>query len=130
MDNKCPACGASISEDSNFCSYCGAKLDDGVKRSEIHIEHRIQNVAEVIRAQYEEKESQFRIQNAISEKQKRKTKRYTLIVMLITSSIITGYGFTHPIDAEGHIGGIPGLSIFIAIGTLIGIIRQLLTGKW
>ena len=77
MDIKCPACGAHLSDESRFCSYCGAKIDDGVKRAEIRIEHRTEDVAEVIRAQYEERESQLRIQNAVNQKQQLKTKRYT-----------------------------------------------------
>ena len=130
MDIKCPACGAHLSDGSRFCNYCGVKIDDGIKRSEIRIEQRNEDVAEVIRAQYEKKESEIRIQNAISEKQKRKTKRYTLIIMLVISSIIGGIGFANPIDAEGHPGGIPGTFVIIAIGTIIGIVYQLLTGKW
>ncbi len=27
MNTKCPACGYSLPEDSEFCQYCGAKLD-------------------------------------------------------------------------------------------------------
>ena len=57
MAVKCTECGASIQDDSKFCKYCGAKIvQDELKRVEVKIE----NTAEIKRADYEEKESEFR----------------------------------------------------------------------
>ena len=60
MSLKCPDCGASLTDDSRFCRYCGAKIDDGVKRTEIKIDKHVEDVAEIRRAEYEEKESLLR----------------------------------------------------------------------
>ena len=59
---KCPDCGASISEDSQFCKYCGAKIDDGVKRSEINvnIHKKIEDVGNIKWAELAEKEADRR----------------------------------------------------------------------
>ena len=56
---NCPHCGAVIKE-GKFCNYCGAKLPDDTKRVEVKIDKRIEDVAEVKRAEYEEKESALR----------------------------------------------------------------------
>jgi len=57
MAVKCTECGASIQDDSKFCKYCGAKIvQDELKRVEVKIE----NTAEIKRADYEEKESELR----------------------------------------------------------------------
>lgn len=53
---KCPDCGATLTDDSRFCKYCGAKIDDGVKRIEVNVHNKIENVAEIKRAEREEKE--------------------------------------------------------------------------
>ena len=57
MAVKCTECGASIQDDSKFCKYCGAKVvQEDLKRVEI----KIDNSAEIKRAEYEEKESELR----------------------------------------------------------------------
>ena len=57
MAVKCTECGASIQDDSKFCKYCGAKIvQDELKRVEV----KIDNTAEIKRADYEEKESELR----------------------------------------------------------------------
>ena len=53
---KCPDCGATLTDDSRFCKYCGAKIDDGVKRMEINVNKKIEDIAEIKRAEREEKE--------------------------------------------------------------------------
>lgn len=60
MSFKCPDCGASLTDDSKFCKYCGAKIDDGVKRIEVKIDKRVEDVADLRRVEYEEKESELR----------------------------------------------------------------------
>lgn len=57
---KCPECGAIITNESKFCNYCGARIEDGTKRVEVKIDKRVEDVAEVKRATYEEKESLIR----------------------------------------------------------------------
>jgi len=74
MSFKCPDCGASLTDDSKFCKYCGAKIDDGVKRIEIKIDKRIEDVAEVRRASYEEKESELRQKKMKRELRKGRVK--------------------------------------------------------
>ena len=54
---KCPDCGATLTDDSKFCKYCGAKIDDGVKRVEVNVNKRIEDIAEMRRAEREERES-------------------------------------------------------------------------
>ena len=57
MAVKCTECGASIQDDSRFCKYCGAKIvQDELKRVEV----KIDDTAEIKRAEYEEKESELR----------------------------------------------------------------------
>lgn len=56
---KCPQCGAEVRE-GKFCNYCGASLPDDTKRVEVKIDKRIEDVAEVRRAEYEAKESELR----------------------------------------------------------------------
>lgn len=57
MTVKCTECGASIQDDSKFCKYCGAKIvQEDLKRIEV----KIDNTAEIKRADYEEKESELR----------------------------------------------------------------------
>ena len=74
MTFKCPDCGASLTDDSKFCKYCGAKIDDGVKRMEIKIDKRVEDVAEVKRASYEEKESLLRQKKMKRELRKGRAK--------------------------------------------------------
>ena len=76
---NCPACGAVIKE-GRFCNYCGAKLPDDVKRSEITINKRIEDVAEMKRAEYEFEESKIRRVDYIRQLKARTTKRVSLIV--------------------------------------------------
>lgn len=57
---KCPQCGSTLKDDGRFCSYCGTKLPDDVTRIEVKIDTRVEDVAEVKRASYEEQESKIR----------------------------------------------------------------------
>ena len=63
---NCPNCGAAVKEGS-FCNYCGAKLIADPRRVEIKIDQRIEDIAELKRAEYEEQESRIRQRRAIEE---------------------------------------------------------------
>ena len=56
MAIKCTECGASIQEDSKFCKYCGAKIEENIQRIEI----KIDDTADIKRTEYEEQESKLR----------------------------------------------------------------------
>ena len=73
---NCPNCGAVIKE-GKFCNYCGAKLPDDTKRVEVNINKRIEDVAEVMRANYETEESKLR------QKQMKKELRGSKIKWII-----------------------------------------------
>lgn len=127
---RCPACGAYITTEGRFCSHCGAKIDDGVQRSEIRIDQHIQNDAEVRRAQYEEQESQLRQQQIKGEIRSKKAKHIILFVLLglsvlcLTTGILAGLLFDEDFYRIAFTGGI---CSFAAGGT---IISQLINGKW
>lgn len=90
MSFKCPDCGASLTDDSRFCKYCGAKIDDGVKRSEIKIDinKRIENVAEIKRAEREERESLRRERKEKAQTVGKWIRRGFLIALLVASLIM------------------------------------------
>ena len=71
---RCPQCGSVLKDDSRFCNYCGAKIDDGTKRIEVKIDKRIEDVAEVRRVSYEEQESLLRQKKMKKELRKGKVK--------------------------------------------------------
>ena len=56
MAIKCTECGASIQDDSKFCKYCGAKIEENIQRIEI----KIDDTADIKRTEYEEQESKLR----------------------------------------------------------------------
>lgn len=82
MSFKCPDCGASLTDDSRFCKYCGSKIDDGVKRIEVSgkvdhdVTHRFLFNSEArmkkIEAKKELEEEKLR-QQVLLEEEKRKT---------------------------------------------------------
>lgn len=124
---KCPDCGAPILSDSRFCSHCGAKLDDGVKRVEVNIHKRIEDIAEIKRAGYEEKESELRQKKAGMDVNSRRIKRWSCLILLGLCALMLLYILIFPASS---------FSIFCVIGAcslpfLLGyIIYQLVTGKW
>ena len=83
---NCPSCGAVVKE-GKFCNYCGAKLPDNTKRVEVKIEKRIEDVAEVKRAAYEEKESELRQKQMKRDLRKGKVK-WTIIGILTLYGIL------------------------------------------
>lgn len=90
MSFKCPDCGASLTDDSRFCKYCGAKIDDGVKRSEIKIDisKRVEDVAEIKRAEREERESLRRERKEKAQTIGKWIRRGFLIALFLASLIM------------------------------------------
>lgn len=94
---KCPDCGASLKDDSRFCNYCGAKIDDGVKRMEININKKIEDAAEIKRASYEEKESLLRQKKMKRDMRKGRIKTFFFlgcvaitVIMFIVDVVVHG----------------------------------------
>lgn len=90
MSFKCPDCGASLTDDSRFCKYCGAKIDDGVKRSEVKIDinKRIEDVADIKRAEREERESLRRERKEKAQTIGKWIRRGFLIALFLASLIM------------------------------------------
>lgn len=130
MSFKCPDCGASLTDDSRFCKYCGAKIDDGVKRSEIKIDinKRVEDVADIKRAEYEEKESRARIRSIERGDKRGKGKRITLLILLVLSALMSIPAFAQTSSVALLLIGMASVVLFVVVGG--GIIYQLITGKW
>ena len=56
MQNHCPSCGAPITDQTGFCSHCGARLPDTSRTLEIKYEDAVK--LEEIRLKYENEERQ------------------------------------------------------------------------
>ena len=83
MAVKCTECGALIQDDSKFCKYCGAKVvQEDLKRVEV----KIDNTAEIKRAEYEEKESKLR--QIKMERELRKEKKRPYVIGAKVASIL------------------------------------------
>lgn len=90
MAVKCTECGASIQDDSKFCRYCGAKIImDDTKRVEV----KIDNTAEIKRADYEEQESLLRQEKMKRELKKEKRKPYVILAKVLSVLIPLAIGF-------------------------------------
>ena len=116
MSIKCSNCGASITDDSKFCKYCGEKIDDGVKRIEVKVDKRIEDVAEVRRAEYEEKESMLRQKKMERELKKEKAqqvgnwfRRIILLLIFIVSICIIAFKLKFPDGSSMVILGVVAL---------------------
>lgn len=81
MAVKCTECGASIQDDSKFCKYCGAKV---VAEDLKCVEVKIDNTAEIKRAEYEERESRLRQIKMERELRKEKRKPYIVIAKILS----------------------------------------------
>lgn len=90
MAVKCTECGASIQDDSRFCKYCGAKVTQEETR---RVEVKIDNTAEIRRAEYEEKESQLRQKKMERELRKEKRKPYIIGAKVLSVVIPFVIGF-------------------------------------
>lgn len=124
---NCPSCGAVIKE-GKFCNYCGAKLPDDVKRSEVVVRKYIEDAAEIKRADYESEESKLRRMEMLREFKARKVKCISLIVLFILSVLLFFVSAIFYKQAWSVGTGI--VSIPAAIYFLVRIIKDLVTGKW
>ena len=109
MAVKCTECGASIQDDSKFCKYCGAKIvQDELKRVEV----KIDNTAEIKRADYEEKESELR------QKMMRRELRMKGLKWKICGAVfLAGLLMALPGAINGgKIGTVGIIGIFLALG--------------
>ena len=111
---KCPDCGASITDDSKFCKYCGAKIDDGVQRSEVNvnIHQRIENAAEMKRA---ETEAKAQAHKQAKEERERKAGKVRIIVNLVLIVLCLAVALIVP-DT-----GIKAIAVLLLIGLILHI---------
>ena len=84
----CPQCGSPITSEGKFCSYCGAKIPDDVFRAEI----RIDDTAEIQRAQYETEESKLRQKQTEREFKVRKVRWILAAIFFGISAVLTALG--------------------------------------
>ena len=126
---KCPDCGAPITDDSRFCNHCGAKLDDGVKRMEVNINKRIEDVAEMKRADYEEKESKLRLKQEERKIKQNKAKHLVCYILLIIGVIGIAIMRLFP-EAKGNWALFIALLPFIGAFALFFIVWELFKGRW
>ena len=121
---NCPNCGAAVKE-GKFCNYCGAKLPDDTKRVEVNINKKIEDVAEIKRASYEEQESQLIRKMMKRDLRRGKVKRIVLIsyvavtLILLLPSIINSKA---PLTSTGY-AGIAILILLIGFGMFYGIYK-------
>ena len=126
---NCPNCGAAVTDESKFCNYCGAKLPDDTKRVEVNINKRIEDVAEMKRADYETDESKLKQRKMQAEFRAKKVRRWACLILLAISVVfalpaIFNWTRSPALILIGLFGGVfAGLLIF-------WIIYLLITGKW
>lgn len=125
---KCPDCGATLTDDSRFCKYCGAKIDDGVKRIEVKIDKRVEDVADVRRVSYEERESDLRVKQMQQQLKAKKAKRIMMLSVFIVCAVFAAISFGFHMENA--------LILPTLIATTVGpvflilIVVQLIQGKW
>lgn len=117
MAVKCTECGASIQDDSKFCKYCGAKIEDkNLKRVEV----KIDNTAEIKRAEYEEKESELR-QKMIKRELRMKSLKWKICGVLFLIGLIMALpGLLNPSKVASGVE-IAGIFIVVAVPAFIFI---------
>ena len=125
---NCPNCGAVIKE-GKFCNYCGAKLPDDTKRVEVNVHKRIEDVAEMKRADYETDESKLRQKEKMRQLKAQKAKRISCLILLGICIIAFLYGHFSPVRQ-----GVQTLCLCFGVGgtvfMIVWILSQLITGKW
>lgn len=125
---NCPNCGAVVKE-GKFCNYCGAKLPDDTKRVEVNINKRIEDVAEMKRADYETDESKLKQRKMQAEFRAKKVRRWACLILLVIC-----IGFAVPSFAGWtHAQSIIMLGVFFSfcgVFLLFWIVYLLITGKW
>lgn len=124
---NCPNCGAAVKE-GKFCNYCGAKLPDDTKRVEVNINKKIEDVAEIKRAEYETRESELWRRKEEREYRSRTVKRWACLILLAINAGLVLYGFiARPIGTMAFFSAI---GIFAGVFVLIYILWQLISGRW
>lgn len=91
---NCPNCGAAVKE-GKFCNYCGAKLPDDTKRVEVNINKKIEDVAEIRRASYEEQESLLKQKMMKRDLLKGRIKAGFLIAYIVITAVLVVPTFFH-----------------------------------
>lgn len=120
---NCPSCGAAI-QDGKFCKYCGAKLPDDTKRTEV----RIENLAEMKRADYETEESKLRQREKEAEFRSRKIKRTSSLTILCICVLACALAALNVFGEYSGLIAIVGIPAMIFSGW--HVIKLLVTGKW
>ena len=119
---KCPNCGADVKE-GKFCNYCGALLPDNVNRVEVKIDKRIEDVAEVKRASYEEEESKLRQKKMKQEMRKGRIKLWIILGWAVIGLILFVPVLFHPnqsMSTSEMIG-----MVMVVLGIIFGVVYGL-----
>ncbi len=124
---NCPNCGAVVKE-GKFCNYCGAKLPDDTKRVEVNINKRIEDVAEMKRADYENEESKLRQKQEARKYRANTAKRITCLVVFAICAIVVLIGILGGSKAIDPVAML--FAIFVGAFMLIYTVLLLITGKW
>lgn len=123
----CPNCGSPVKE-GRFCNYCGAKLPDDTTRVEVNVNKRIEDVAEMKRADYETEESKLRQKQEARKYKARSTRRISILVLLVISVIGAVIGIvTNP---KGDLAILVVFAIVVAAFMVVYTIALLISGKW
>lgn len=109
---NCPNCGAVVKE-GKFCNYCGAKLPDDTKHVEVNIQKKIEDVAEIKRAEYETEESKLR-----QKKMKKDLRGHKVKWIVCGALLILGY------ICARQTGGFVMFGLLILIGVPVYIIME------
>lgn len=111
---KCPNCGASIVEGSRFCVFCGAAVQaDNTQRAEV----RIEDVAEVQRADNETRMSYIREKEMVHDLRWKLFKRYLMIAWFTVGIILFVIGLA--IHAEASKTGNKNTPLALGISMLV-----------
>lgn len=111
MVTNCPNCGSPIKTDGKFCTYCGAKLPDDVKRVEV----KIDNTAEIARAEYEAQESQLRQKKMKRELRKEQMRPYVTLAKVLSGVLPLALALT------GWFGGVS-YRLLVTVGIAFSVL--------
>lgn len=116
---NCPACGAPITDDARFCSYCGAKLPDNTQRIEIRSEIKIEDTAklEEVKRKYELEEKKHIDNNNTNKSELKKLKVKLWVSWLICIiSLCIAMTIYNPIPIKDSPFSTPCFILFFASG--------------
>ena len=111
MAVKCPNCGSAVKDEGKFCSYCGAKLPDDTKRVEV----KIDNTAEIKRAEYEEQESLLRQKKMKHDLAKEKRRPYIILAKVLSFVIPGALAATGWLDPTSEVTCVGVAIVFFAV---------------